>query len=156
MKFLWGNQPPADTSVDQGAGGAGLLTPAEAQKLEVVRMPKFLTDSEITQLLEVAATIRRDGAGAIRLQSSDDATQPDGSLPSWDAQGYESNRGDWTTTYLHTARLFQNRLPDLHKKIVNAAIEADCERWGICNRAVSAANGLGIERAAIETRCVVI
>ena len=116
VELLWGPKGAADAP-PATRGGAGLPPPEQAQGLSVVRLPNFLSETEIAQVIEGAAGIRRDGAGAVRLQSEDE-TKPDGSLPSWDAQGYDSNRGEWSTTYLHTLHLFQNRLPDLHGKIV--------------------------------------
>ena len=119
-------------------GGAGLPSPQEAQALAVVRLPNFLSSDEIAQIRLAASEIRRDGAGAVRLQSSPSMTT-DGSLPSWDQEGYETDRGEWSTTYLQTERMFQNRLPELHQKAKDAAIKVDQENWGICAAALAAA-----------------
>lgn len=119
-------------------GGAGLPPPEEAQQLDVVRLPNFLSEAEIASILQAAADIRRDGAGAVRLQSSPSLPGADGALPSWDQGGYETDRGEWSTTYLHTELMFQNRLPELHKKVKEAAVAADRANWGVCAAALAA------------------
>lgn len=148
--FGWLFGPKADSAAAAPRkGGAGLPVPEEAQRLEVVRLPKFLSEEEITQILLVASEIRRDGAGAVRLQSSP-SMSADGSLPSWDQEGYETDRGEWSTSYLQTEYMFQNRLPDLHERAKTAAVEVDREHWGICQAALAA----GEPGDKLNTRCV--
>lgn len=130
-------------------GGAGLPSPQEAQSLAAVRLPNFLTDDDIAHILRASSDIRRDGAGAVRLQSSPSMTA-DGSLPSWDQEGYETDRGEWSTTYLQTEYMFQNRLPEVHKRAKDAALRVDRENWGICEAALAA----GEPGDELNTRCV--
>jgi hypothetical protein len=74
----------------------------------------------------------------------------DGSLPSWDQEGYETDRGEWSTTYLQTEYMFQNRLPEVHKRAKDAALRVDRENWGICEAALAA----GEPGDELNTRCV--
>ena len=149
--FWWGKTRAVET--ETRVAGAGLPSPARAQSMQVVRLPHFLSDQEIRSVAEEAARIRRDGAGAIRLASAGEpATESATSTPaSWDPEGYESNRGDWQTTYLHTMHMFQNRLPELHAKLRDAAMLADAQHWGICAEAETASNG-----GKVSTRCIEI
>jgi hypothetical protein len=184
------SSPSAAAAATLRHGGEGLPTPEQAQRLEVVRLPGLLSDDEIRQVLRAAADIRRDGAGAVRMQSqpaaaaatraaatdsaSSAAQEAITPLPSWDPEGYETDRGDWTTTYLHTMHMFQRRLPELHAKIRTAALRVDAEHWGIVQAALAASvrggaavsegKGEGQKRgsgdgcahspAAVATRCV--
>eukprot|EP01047_Picozoa_sp_COSAG01_P085780 COSAG01_NODE_18996_length_1038_cov_1.564430_2_plen_228_part_00 len=148
------SSPSAAAAATLRHGGEGLPTPEQAQRLEVVRLPGLLSDDEIRQVLRAAADIRRDGAGAVRMQSqpaaaaatraaatdsaSSAAQEAITPLPSWDPEGYETDRGDWTTTYLHTMHMFQRRLPELHAKIRTAALRVDAEHWGIVQAALAA------------------
>ena len=97
--WLFGRTPEAEQRTATRPGGAGLPAPQAAQRLSAVRLPRFLSDDEIAQILRVSSEIRRDGAGAVRLHSSP-SMSADGSLPSWDQEGYETDRGEWSTTYL--------------------------------------------------------
>jgi hypothetical protein len=90
-------QPPV--ALDARVPNAGLPSPQDAQRLSVVRLPQLLSDEEVTEVLKKAASIRTDGAGSIRLQSTTELADPT-QTASWDPGGYESNRGDWHTTYL--------------------------------------------------------
>jgi len=149
LRSLLGWGPPQQDHGPQRrvAGGAGLPAPEEAQQLPVVRIPGLLSEDEIRQVLSEAAAIRRDGAGAVRLQSS--PSSGDGPS-SWDPEGYEVERGEWSTTYLQTEHMFQSRLPEIHTKLTAAAVAADRENWGICAAALAA----GEEGDALRTRVV--
>lgn len=138
LSWLFGPKvKDCDHSARMRSGGAGLPVPQDAQGMSAVRLPEFLSDEDITRILRVSSDIRRDGAGAVRLQSSP-SMATDGSLPSWDQQGYETDRGTWSTTYLQTEYMFQNRLPELHKRVKDAAVRVDRENWGICKAALAA------------------
>ena len=56
---------------------------------------------QVKEVLLTAAAIRRDGAGSIRLQSSEANTS--------DIEGYGMDRGEWHTTYLQYVGMFQDR-----------------------------------------------
>lgn len=125
-------------------GGHGLLDPAEASGLSVYRIPGLLDEREVQRVLQTSAEIVSAGAGLKRLQSS-----PAGEEPSGDHQGYEVERGDWQTCYLHTMHMFQRRLPELHAKLKEAALAVDSKEWGLCRRALEASPG-----HQLATRCV--
>ena len=57
-------------------------------------------------------------------------------------------RGSWTTCYLHTDLMFQQRLAGMHSRIRQAALAVDEEHWGICARAEAT------HQAPVATRCV--
>ena len=84
LSWLTGSGSSSASAEDAGTPrpGAGLPPPEEAQQLAVVRLPNFLSEEEIASILQAAADIRRDGAGAVRLQSSPPFSS-DGKLPSW-------------------------------------------------------------------------
>lgn len=116
--------------------------------MPVVRLPGFLSDDDISLILRTASGIRRDGAGAVRLQSSPASLA--GFDQEGDDEGYETDRGEWSTTYLSTDLLFQKRLPELHAKVVGAAIAVDRENWGVCAAALAAAD----EACELRTRVI--
>lgn len=144
-ELLWGPRTAArQPGAEKRAPGAGLPTPEEAQRLQLVRLPRLLSADERSELLSEAAAIRRGAAGAVRLQSAAERGREPGD------EGRA--RGDWVTTYLHAMRAFQTRLPHLHAKIKAAGLAVDAERWGIGTRAV-AASGEGTG-GTLSTRCV--
>ena len=126
-----------EPAVPEQCGGAGLPEPLDAQRMQLVRLPGFLSGEEIELVLQTASGIQRDGAGSVRLQSSPASLA--GPDLEGDDEGYETNRGEWSTTYLSTELMFQDRLPELHAKVVGAAIATDREHWGICTAALEAA-----------------
>jgi hypothetical protein len=131
------------TEQESQLGGAGLPEPKDAQQLQVVRLPRFLSDDEIALILETASDIRRDGAGEVRLQSDQEVVEADG------------HRGEWSTIYLQTEHMFQARLPELHDRIKRAAIAADRANWGVCAAALAAADeGSDVRTRVIELHTV--
>ena len=138
--ILWGSKSEGKDEVE-AAGGLGLPTPEEAQKLPIVQIPKLLSDEEVRQIIETSLSIRRDGAGSVLLQADP-----------WDTNDhYGTDRGDWHTTYVSFNHMFQNRLPELHQKLVQAAVEADRDKWHIIETALAAHTS---EEVSLQTRCV--
>lgn len=147
--FLYGERGRRLVQQTLRPGGQGLPSPDEAQGLEVARLPGFFSEADIRRVTTEAAKIRRTGVGCVQLASSGGG----GIIE-------DENRGDWSTTYLHAHHLFQSRLPDIHARLVDAALTAERERgWNVIEPALEAHRAANArynddEPACLSTRCI--
>ena len=142
-EFWWGaNDSSSGTkTLASVLGGEGLPTAADAQRLQVQRYPKLLTEEEMTRITEVSLEIRREGAGSVLLRSDP-----------WEKNShYGDDRGEWYTTYVHYQHMFQNRLPQIYNKLWEAALKADRDNWQIIDTALAME---GNEDKSVQPRCI--
>ena len=81
----------------------------DAQRTRVVRLPRFLTDDEISHLNAVAALLR-DEVGEVQRSN-----------------GLEE--GSWRTVFFN--HRLRERVPWLHEKLLHAALAVDADHWGL-------------------------
>ncbi len=118
----------------------------QAQKTEAVKIPKFLTDSEIKEIralgTEAAATLFSKN-----IESDSDTTtnsMTEFSKPiSHETRSHDASKA-WKVLFLNENSLFQRRLPHIADKIKDLVIGLDEEhKWGLNLRANSD-DGLGV------------
>ena len=88
------------------------MTPAEAQRTKLVRVPRFLSAAEVD---EVTREIRSLGGKCGTIERS--------------PRGSPTFMGPWSTTYLHTNNQFKERLSSLRSKLKEAGKAVDADHW---------------------------
>ena len=108
----------APRSLRQRVDAPRLPSISDAQQTAVKRLPRFLSDSDIQRLHDVAAEAK--------IAAGDRAV-----TATLDRQLREGGRTVWIN------HLIAERLPELHSRILAAAHAADAELWGgvLCDRA---------------------
>lgn len=114
----WASQKNVVADADPRATAClarGMMTPAQAQRTAVVRIPGFLSTRETDELASELDRLRTSGrCGVIERDQ-------DGQISTTNAS--------WRTTYIHTGGQFSAKLPLLRRRIMAAALSADAEHW---------------------------
>lgn len=95
---------------------------AEAQKTNVVRIPGFLTASEVHEIHELYAELKPRLGSAGRTTSN---------------QAAAYRQGKWETAYLSTDGLFAKCMPELRARLIEKAARVDADHWQLLPRAVA-------------------
>ncbi|KAL1504860.1 hypothetical protein AB1Y20_008630 [Prymnesium parvum] len=98
-----------------------LPSPEHAQQTDVVRLPRFVSDEEIASLHRLAAAVRAESGEVER------------------SNGLEA--GSWKTVFIN--HRLSELLPDLHRKLFDAAHTIDSAHWG----------GVLLGRRSLNLRC---
>lgn len=91
-----------------------LMTPQEAKATDPVRVPNFLSESELADLLaRIREVTASNAVGTITR----------------DPSGEMHGMGVWRTAYLHTDGVFAEKFADIKAKLLDAIIRVDAEHW---------------------------
>lgn len=114
---IWTHRELKQMSEVQVCRSLGLLTPAQAQHTEVVRLDRLLSDEETAEVLSFARTFwERQLPGH---EESDLQRQARAKGPSW------------RTTYLHAGDAFAQKFPTLLKRLRGVLLETDAQHWQV-------------------------
>jgi len=112
----------ADSVAGSALAEQHLPLSAEAQRTNVVRLPKFLSDQEIDSLHKFHAELKPQLGSAGRTSGN---------------QAAAYRQGKWETAYLSTDGLFAQRMPELRRQLMEAAQRVDSDNWQLLGRAVA-------------------
>jgi hypothetical protein len=91
-----------------------LMSPAEAQNTNVVRIAGFLSDEEVDELLVALSSAQKDEAIGVMERGPDGEPQTD---------------GVWRTSFLHSNGYFRSKLPHFREKFSQAIVDTDSQNW---------------------------
>eukprot|EP00040_Diaphanoeca_grandis_P025604 m.142084 g.142084 ORF g.142084 m.142084 type:complete len:325 (-) comp30231_c3_seq1:234-1208(-) len=93
-----------------------MLTPEQAQRTQIVKIPGFLSIEETNSLVDHLNDIKTHKLCGNVTRSGDGEQQLDG-------------LGCWTTTYMHTNHVFQQEFPQLRERIMKLGLAVDAANW---------------------------